>query len=64
MIAILFRFDRSSKERQLRWSSGYDARLTRERSPVQSRDEVFYYLFRACNYSELHVVRLPLRDAQ
>ena len=26
---------------QLRWSSGYDARLTRERSPVQSWDEVF-----------------------
>jgi hypothetical protein len=25
----------------LRWSSGYDARLTRERSPVQSWDEVF-----------------------
>ena len=25
----------------LRWSSGYDARFTRERSPVQSRDEVF-----------------------
>ena len=24
----------------LRWSSGYDARLTRERSPVQSWDEV------------------------
>ena len=24
----------------LRWSSGYDARFTRERSPVQSRDEV------------------------
>ena len=28
--------------RWLRWSSGYDARLTRERSPVQSRDEVFF----------------------
>ena len=26
----------------LRWSSGYDARLTRERSPVQSRDEVLF----------------------
>ncbi len=25
----------------LHWSSGYDARLTRERSPVQSWDEVF-----------------------
>lgn len=25
---------------QLRWSSGYDVRLTRERSPVRSRDEV------------------------
>ena len=24
----------------LPWSSGYDARLTRERSPVQSREEV------------------------
>ena len=26
----------------LRWSSGYDARLTRERSPVQSRNEVTF----------------------
>ena len=25
---------------KLRWSSGYDARLTRERSPVQSWDRV------------------------
>ena len=29
-----------SSGHQLRWSSGYDARLTRERSPVQSWDEV------------------------
>ena len=30
----------------LRWSSGYDARLTRERSPVQSWDGViFVFLF-------------------
>ena len=28
------------------WSSGYDARLTRERSPAQSRDEVFESLKR------------------
>ena len=27
----------------LPWSSGYDARLTRERSPVQSREEVHYF---------------------
>ena len=26
----------------LRWSSGYDARLTRERSPVQSWDGVIF----------------------
>ena len=30
--------------KKLRWSSGYDARLTRERSPVQSRDEVVLFL--------------------
>ena len=29
---------------RLRWSSGYDARLTRERSPVQSWDEVVIIL--------------------
>ena len=29
----------------LRWSSGYDARLTRERSPVQAWDEVFSPLY-------------------
>ena len=28
-------------EAKLCWSSGYDARLTRERSPVQSWDRVF-----------------------
>ena len=27
----------------LHWSSGYDARLTRERSPVQSWDEVLFF---------------------
>ena len=37
----------------LRWSSGYDARLTRERSPVQSRDEVSLFLhFRNCILNE------------
>ena len=29
----------------LPWSSGYDARLTRERSPVQSREEVLQSVF-------------------
>ena len=30
------------KSTELRWSSGYDARLTRERSPVQSWDGVLF----------------------
>ena len=39
----------------LRWSSGYDARLTRERSPVQSWDEVL--IFRRLSSKHLSVVR-------
>ena len=42
-------------EHQLRWSSGYDARFTRERSPVQSRDEVlFFFPVGDANWARAH----------
>ena len=34
--------DHWNSTQRLHWSSGYDARLTRERSPVQSWDEVLF----------------------
>ena len=45
-----------SSSTELRWSSGYDARLTRERSPVQARDEVFFE-----EWNENMLVRLWLQ---
>ena len=43
----------------LHWSSGYDARLTRERSPVQSWDEVLIDLSLHLAQSRSECSKLP-----
>ena len=50
---------RSHPAAALHWSSGYDARLTRERSPVQSWDEVLIDLSLHLAQSRSECSKLP-----